>query len=181
MSREEIEALAKTTGQKVTWVPNPLYQKKKVYLAGPITGLSYDGAVDWRDYVCQKLNPSLIGYSPLRFKQYLKDEKVITSRQEDNIKHSDLSVTLSSDKGIVARDGFDVKTSDLVIMNLLGAKRVSIGTVWEAGLAYAYDVPVILVMEPEGNIHDHMMIRTIPFIVHDLDTAIQVAHAILLP
>jgi nucleoside 2-deoxyribosyltransferase len=182
-SCEEIEKVAHEKGYDVKWVPNPRYlapRGMKVYLAGPITGLTYGAGQDWRQYVSQRFTPGIVGYSPLRAKQYLDDGNVIRDNQEEVTMHGDLSAALSSDKGIVARDRYDCKTADLILMNLLGATRVSIGTMVEIGWATAYDKPVVLVMESEGNIHDHMMVRTLPFIVRDLDSAVKVVNAILL-
>ena len=40
-----------------------------VYLAGPITGLTYDGATDWRHAVAADLNSvGIKGLSPMRGK-----------------------------------------------------------------------------------------------------------------
>jgi nucleoside 2-deoxyribosyltransferase len=153
---------------------------KKVYLAGPITGLTYGQGQDWRQYVSQRFSKGILGYSPLRAKQYLDNGHIITDNQDELIMHGDLSAALSSDKGICARDRYDCKTADLILMNLLGATRVSIGTMVEIGWATAYDKPIVLVMEAEGNLHDHMMVRTLPFIVRNLDNAIKVVNAILL-
>lgn len=149
----------------------------KVYLAGPISGLSFDGATDWRNDVNNKLkvvSPEIRGYSPLRGKdQYLRGEKAIADSYEQ--------WPLSTAKGITERDRFDCRTSDVVFVNLLGAEKVSIGTVLEIGWASENNIPVILVME-EGNIHDHAMIReTASFIVTSLEQGVDALCAILLP
>jgi len=55
------------------------YEKKvgrllmKVYLAGPITGLSYEKAVDWRRYAQIVLleEGDIVAVSPMRSKDYL--------------------------------------------------------------------------------------------------------------
>jgi hypothetical protein len=47
--------------------------QKLVYLAGPIRGLNYDSANDWRSYTCEKLadgNSGIIGVSPMRAKNF---------------------------------------------------------------------------------------------------------------
>ena len=44
-----------------------------VYLAGPITGLTFDGCTDWREYAKKSLAEAGIdGLSPMRAKDYLK-------------------------------------------------------------------------------------------------------------
>jgi hypothetical protein len=46
--------------------------KHYVYLAGPITGLTYEGATEWRNVAAEKLDSDKIEtLSPLRGKNYL--------------------------------------------------------------------------------------------------------------
>lgn len=67
-------------------------------------------------------------------------------------------------------------------MNLLGAKRVSIGTTVELGWADAWRKPLILVMEKSGNIHGHIFYQGIPtYRVDNLDSGIACAKYLLLP
>lgn len=153
----------------------------KVYLAGPITGESWGGATNWREEVREKLDDisggQIWGYSPLRSKQYLANENEIKDFYPDT-----LSV-MSTQRGIYTRDRFDVKTSDLVFVNMLGAKRVSIGTVMEVAWADAWDIPIVYVIEKDAtNIHEHSMMReACPFTVHDLEEAVLLTAKILLP
>lgn len=146
--------------------------EKRVYLAGPISGLSYGGCTDWREYAKSELaKEGIIGVSPMRAKEYLAEEM--------NIKDS-YNTVLSCGKGITTRDRFDTKNCNLVLANLLGAKKVSIGTVLEFGWADAYRNPIIAVMEKSGNPHDHAMIKElIGFRVETLDEGIHIAEAIL--
>lgn len=37
-----------------------------LYLAGPITGLTYAECTDWRDWVRAQLPPDIVGLSPMR-------------------------------------------------------------------------------------------------------------------
>lgn len=144
-----------------------------VYLAGPITGESYEGGVDWRQYVMDNLPPEIKAYSPLRAKTYLKDE---TSFQHSYEQH-----LLSSQRGIFTRDMSDCQRLDGAIVNFLDAKRVSIGTVMEITAFWWQQKPIVLMMH-EGNHHDHPMIReACPFIVRSLDEAIYTMSVILLP
>lgn len=146
---------------------------KKIYLAGPISGLTYDGAQDWRNYFSKKIDPHIACYSPLRGKDYLKMRGPLEGSYDE--------FPLSSDKGITTRDRYDCMGSDLVVFNLLGAERISIGTMIELGWADAARVPAILVMEKEGNTHEHPMLReTTHFRVTNLDDAIRIAEIILL-
>jgi nucleoside 2-deoxyribosyltransferase len=149
---------------------------KTVYLAGPITGLNYAGATDWREYAAAKLwEHGIKGLSPMRAKHYLAHLKSISGTGEE---YADLGV-LSTQKSVTCRDRFDTQRSDMVMMNLLGAERVSIGTMIEAGWADAARVPIILVIEPT-NVHHHMMLREIAgFTVPTLEEAIHVAKSVL--
>lgn len=127
--------------------------KPKVYLAGPISGLTYEGATDWRTDVIHALaDADIIGVSPMRGPEYLLSEKVIRDSYPEQ--------ALSTVKGITYRDRFDVMTCDVVLMHVLGATKVSIGTMIEAGWADAFRKPVVLAMEP-GNVHQHGMLETI--------------------
>lgn len=149
---------------------------KTAYLAGPITGLSYAGATDWRFYAVEKLaQHGIRGLSPMRGKHYLSHLKSISGTGEE---YKDLGV-LSTQKSVVTRDRMDTTTSDVVLMNLLGAERVSIGTMIEAGWADGARVPIVLVIEPE-NVHHHMMLREIAgFVVGSLDEALATIISIL--
>ena len=141
----------------------------KIYLSGPISGLSYEGCTSWRDYVIQKLPGSI---SPLRGKEFLKKEGIIEGAYEGH--------PFATAKGITTRDRNDVLTSDLVLVNLLGATRISIGTVMEIAWADARRIPVILVIE-ENNPHHHPILDTCcGFHCRTLDEAIQCAKIVLM-
>ena len=148
--------------------------KPKVYLAGPITGESWGTATDWRKYVIEQLSPDIDGFSPLRAKNYLNEETNIADSYE--------AIVLSSQRGIFARDSYDCMNCDLILVNLLGASKVSIGTVMEIAWGWAFRKPIILVMEDDANIHEHSMLReACPFRVRTLDEGIHITKALLLP
>lgn len=147
----------------------------KVYLAGPISGLTYDGGQDWRNQFTKMVDPRIVCYSPLRGKDYLRVFGALVEGKYDQ------SNPLSSDQGITARDRFDCMGSDLVVFNLLGAKAVSIGTMIELGWADASRNPAVLIMEREGNPHEHPMVRqTTHFRVDNLKDAAAIVEIILL-
>jgi len=80
----------------------------------------------------------------------------------------------------MTRDFNDCSTCDVLLVNLLGASKVSIGTVMEIAWAYQNRTPVVVVMEQEGNPHEHAMIReAIGFRVHTMGEAIAVVRTIL--
>jgi nucleoside 2-deoxyribosyltransferase len=143
--------------------------KPKVYLAGPITGLDYNGATDWRVSAREDLKDfGIEGVSPMRAKEYLLQETRLLSHYDDH--------ALSSQKAITVRDRNDVIHCHGMIANLLEAERVSIGTCIEYGWADAFRKPIVTVMElHQGNFHDHAMIRELSgSIVPTLEEAIHV-------
>ena len=150
---------------------------RSVYLAGPITNLTYAGSTEWRDYVSNKLE-GIECYSPLRFECYLDTEEKIRDNY-DNVVETPLP--LSTSKGIMSRDYFDCMRADIIFVNLLGLERVSIGTCMEIAWGYTTHKPIIAVMEPENNMMDHAMWReAIGFRVETLDQGIDIIKAILL-
>lgn len=154
---------------------------KNVYLAGPITGLTYDEGNDWREVVIRDLEDvGITAWSPLRAKHFLREIGVLDSAGTPDSAYIGLN-PLSEPKGIMTRDRFDTMKSDVVLMNLLGATRVSIGTMIEAGWADAARVPLVIAME-DDNIHRHAMLNEAAgFIVPTLEEAVAVVKAVLTP
>jgi hypothetical protein len=143
-----------------------------VYLAGPITGLSYAGCTEWRQGAIEELAKAGIkGVSPMRGKEYLENLATISGHGREYAHMS----PLSTPKGVVIRDHWDVIRSKVLFVNLLQKhlppeKRiVSIGTCCEIAWKWHVKGPIVLVMEkttalPENdpnyfrNGHDHMFV-----------------------
>jgi len=148
--------------------------RPKVFLSGPISGLTYDGSEAWREEFEALVGPEITCLSPLRAKHFLRPHGAIEQS------YGEVS-TLSSDRGIMTRDHYDCARADLVVCNLSGVNRVSIGTVMEVAWAFAYRKPLVMIMEP-GSVHDHPMIReAISFRAKDVAEAAALVRAILLP
>ena len=149
-----------------------------VYLSGPITGCTYEGCTDWREYAARVLaETGIYAISPLRAQAYLKQIDGPLSGHGREFLHMGVLTTPPS---IIARDRFDTHRADIVLMNLLGADRVSIGTMVELGWADAARVPVVGIIEPQHNIHDHMFVnQLIGFRVATLDEGLHVVRATL--
>ena len=147
----------------------------KIYLSGPITGLTLEQTQEWRNYVSNILvkEKGFFCYSPLRYKDYLKNMGKLTPTFRKAIN------PLSKGAAPLTRDYYDTVNSDLVLVNLLGAKDKSLGTIAEMAWAYAFKIPMIIVMEKEGNPHDHCFMHWTPWIVETLDEAIYITKAIL--
>lgn len=153
---------------------NESFRNKKVYLAGAISGLTYKDGQDWRTYVTNDLAQSGIdGFSPLRAKDYLSNHGELTGSFDE--------FPMSTARGIMTRDHYDCMSADVILVNLKDAQKVSIGTVMEVAWAHAYRKPLVMVME-SGNIHEHPMIdEAVGFRVDNLDAALHIIKAILLP
>ena len=83
----------------------------KVYLAGPISGLTYEqSALGWREQI-KELLPEFDLFSPMRAKDFLATEGVLQGAYE--------GTPMSSTNGILGRDRNDVRTCDLMIANFL--------------------------------------------------------------
>jgi nucleoside 2-deoxyribosyltransferase len=92
------------------------------------------------------------------------------------------NVAIATQRAIVAKDKLDIRRSDLVVANFLGATRVSIGSVAEIGFASALDKGIILIMEPAGNVHDHVFVNEMSdVIVRSVKEAADIVNALLLP
>lgn len=146
--------------------------KNRIYLAGPIKGLSYIEATEWRKYVTNNVKENIECLSPLRGKSYLSDEPILKPIYDN--------FALSNAKAITTRDRFDAQRCDLLFVNLLSAKETSIGTVMEIAWADSKRIPIIMVIENNGNIHDHPMItECVGFRTDNLDDAIFIVNNIL--
>lgn len=149
-------------------------KKYIAYLAGPITGLSYDNAIDWREEFISYMPEDIECMSPLRGKTYLDGVDNISASYEDYV--------LSSARGITTRDYNDCKRCDILVANFLGSTKISIGTVMEIAWAKSFQTPVIMIMEETGNIHEHPMIsECVGFRVKTLKKAADIAKVVLLP
>jgi len=145
----------------------------KVYLAGPITGLSYKACNYWREYATKFLNhPNIQTLNPMRGKEYLSRYRKLKDQYID-------IHPLTTAHSIVSRDSWDCRRSDLVLVNFLDAKIVSIGTVLEIAWAQAAGVYVVVVME-KNNIHRHAMLEgTASLVLEKLDEALDLIPTIL--
>ncbi len=155
---------------------------KSVYLAGPITGLTYGNASDWRQYAINRLAEwGIGGLDPLRGKQYLSDLGVLDNGSGVSTYADKDEWPLSKPAGITQRDRNDVMTSDLVLANFEQSEQqaVSIGTVIECGWADAFRKPLVIV-SPKNSPYRHAMLeRMAGFMVETLEQALDIIPAIL--
>jgi len=146
--------------------------KPLVYLAGPITGVGSPENGDWRAYCREKLAPDISVLSPTRQHIEVIDETGdLTCEQQLRL--------MQHGRQIVARDRSDVMRCNLLLLNLLGSTKISIGSVGEVFWADAYRKPVIIVREPR-NIHTHAMLDALAgWIYNTLDEALEVSISLL--
>ena len=151
-----------------------LLQKFHVYLCGPITGLSFDECSVYYNRIAKLLPKWIVPVSPMRGKGYLQGISVLGDTYE--------GTALASQRGIVSRDFFDVRRVDAVFANFLGAKRVSIGSVFELAWAFQLQKPVVLAMENSGNIHEHAFVReACAFRLPTLEAAVETLVRVVTP
>lgn len=148
---------------------------KAVYLAGPIRGLTLEEAVEWRERFAELMHNRIEVRSPMRLKK--TELPYDTPLDLPGIQYEGLFTT---QKAIVTRDRVDCTTSGVIVMNLLGAEAISIGSMVEVGWADAFRIPIVLLMEEEGNVHDHFFTKEIPcWRVQCAIDAARVVHSLL--
>lgn len=142
----------------------------KIYTAGPMSGLKYTDVCEWRNQVEESLSPfGVCVLSPLRGTEGNTSTYSDTAATDTNL----------SPRAIFVRDRNDVYSSDLVFVNLTGAKKASIGTMFEIAWAHHLRIPTVVVME-EGNVHDHLFVNeTVDFLCRDVKSGIRVAADVL--
>ena len=156
--------------------PRLISRQFLIYLAGPITGHSFEGATSWYDEVDRAFPSYLVPVRPLRGKTWLHGMTSIES-QYTNLH------PLSTPDGIMTRDEYDVMRADALLVNLLTAPVVpSLGTIMEIAWGRAYHKPVIVAMT-EDNVHyKHPMIRkSCSMILPTLAEAIDVTRRLISP
>lgn len=147
--------------------------KHRVYLSGPMAGVTYEHALAWRSLAQQLLGPEIECYSPLRFKEYC------AGRTFDNT--TQYTEPLSRQKVMFERDFRDTIKADALLVNLLGATAVSIGTTMEIAWAKAFQIPVIVAMEPQGNPHvSPLLLESCTCVVDTLEGAVKAVREFLL-
>lgn len=129
--------------------------KDLVYLAGPIGGLTWDEATKWRDHVASLLNSDRIECrSPLRdfddgrslrSSHHVVDGGRLTNEGKD---------TALPFVELFWRDFADAAEASFILFNFLGAKKQSIGTVCELAWAFAWETPLVVVIDKDNINHN---------------------------
>ena len=153
--------------------------KPLVYLAGGIANLTGAEVINWRLTAASILiDRNIETLDPMRAKRHRWTSTGVVSANFHD--YSDAGVFFTS-KGIMTRDFNDVKRCDALLVNLLGLKQPSLGTIMELAWAFAFRKPAVVAIEATGNPHDnHPMIHeAMPFRVTTLDEAVDAVAVIL--
>lgn len=150
--------------------------KKSVYLAGPIHGQTYKSASGWRSDAATLFKEMEVDvWDPFRGYRSLRHKGA------DVLHHTDIeSIQGVSNAAAMTRDLEDINRADLVLMNLSGVDKVSIGTMVELGWAAKHRTPVISILLP-GEIHDHPFVREMTHVTESLRDGIDLARFMLCP
>lgn len=137
-----------------------------IYAAGPMTGLTWEEAREWRAELASLLGREYTVLSPLRGLKLESKHEVLKSQYEHT--------WTQTAKAIVARDRWDVQRCDVMVACFLGARKASIGTCIEFGWADAMRKPIVTIMQ-DHNAHDHSMIREMSsYVVPTIEAAASV-------
>jgi len=115
----------------------------KIYLAHPISGLSYEAVMAYYKAASRELRKD--GYEvlcPMQGKEYLRTETKLRAEGYKN--------PISTNQAIVRRDHWMLEQADIVYVNLASSTQVSIGSLFELAWAYHLRKHVVLVMDPQG-------------------------------
>ncbi len=148
----------------------------KVYLAGPIGGLSYDDAfAGWRQKA-EKLFEDCVEiqtYNPMRFKEVLRGELKLDGKDYEGD-------PLVTPQGIFTRDMHDVMSCDAMLINFRDSQKVSIGTCVEIGWATAFRKPFVMVTDDINPHQGPFMKACTPFVTSDLEVGVSMIKRLLL-
>ena len=154
------------------------YPSKAVYLAGPISNMTYESArYGWRSEFADLLPEHIHCFSPMRGKEMLAGISNISSNGAEYPDHA-----ITTDAGITTRDFNDVKNCDAMVACFLSTPLPSLGTAIEFGIAMSFQKPIIMIGR-EGNVNfDHMMMRRMAgYRVNNLDEASVILTHLLTP
>lgn len=127
--------------------------RTKIYLAGPMTGLTLEESLEWRrkftyEYAKHCDTYPEIFNPPLYF-------------------NGDMNPNSYTDMEAFRFDVRQLKSSDLMVVNLDGAEK-SVGTCQELAMAYIWDIPVIGINQSVDD-KDTYLNTLHPWIVEEVD------------
>lgn len=150
-----------------------------IYLSGPITNETYENArFGWRKEFTDLLEPGIKVLSPMRHEGHLAE---IRGKMTDKKILAFKSHLFSHGKMIVTKDFLDIKTCDIMLVYLKGARVVSRGTLCEIGYAAALGKAIVTVIEDDPkNPHNYpFVIENSAVIVDNLQDAAAIVNSLL--
>ncbi len=126
----------------------------KVYLAGPMTGCHIPEAVAKR---CG--TAACFERAGWEVRDPTRGEKV-----ENTVFDAHANGSYAPPSAVFKRDVADVRWCDVLLVDLSGAQRVSIGSMCEIGMAFALN-KYIVVVDTDDSCHDHLFVREAASIV----------------
>jgi nucleoside 2-deoxyribosyltransferase len=167
---------------KTPETPRNNYPKRMIYLAGPISGLSYDKArYGWRQEFVEVIQNSGMSHiscnSPMRGKEFMQNHGVLSSG------HDYPDHAMATPEGITTRDYNDVREcSAMVACFLESGDRPSLGTAAEFGYCWALHKPIIVIgPADEVNVKHIMLKRMAGYRVDTLEEGALIAIQLLTP
>lgn len=156
----------------------------KVYLSGPITGLEYGGArYGWRQEFSQQIaftDSDAVMLSPMRHEGHLAEMKTAMSVDALKAYEKEKNHIFSHPKMIVSKDMLDIDECTIMVVNLLGAAKVSQGTIWEMGYAKAKGKQIVVIKSKDDNIHTSPFItESASIVVDNLEDAVMIVASLL--
>ena len=151
-----------------------------IYLAGPVTGMTADGAATWRTMVTKRLRPmGLLCVSPVRDAPPLADGETYKVVHEDHSKGGSAAAIRTKTKT-------DVVLCDVVLAYMPkpeGNGWPSLGTAIEMARAKLMGKTVVLVVdEREPRLAQHpILLDCADAVFYDFNDAIEFIESVLLP
>lgn len=123
----------------------------RIYLAGPITGKSFDEVMSrYKEKTSLLVDFGYEVLSPMTAKGGLKGSDALVA--------TGYAGPVANDHSIFERDRWMVSQADVVLADLSNAVSVSIGTTMELAWASYLNKHTVLVMQA-GNVHEHAFIK----------------------
>ena len=146
-----------------------MHELATVYLAGPISRVSYRAATEWRDDACQILND--LGIAVLN----PMDDKTPPAGGEDVIIDQGDQLGFTAQE-VFDRDMGDIDESDILLVNM-GDFTGSIGTPFEIGRAWSEGRTVVVYNAEKWM--SHPFSAAFDYVAPNLKEAIDIINAIV--
>lgn len=148
--------------------------RPRVYLAGKISGISYDRATGWRQEITQMLEPDIECLNPMRHKEALAGDPCLA--------RSNYSAggVLTSAQGIIMRDLTDVRRADMLIVHFGELENTGFFTAYEMGMATALGKPIIVIADIDNPTRDRIVMQSGPLLVmvEEIPEAVTLARSV---